>query len=74
MAKKINDEENFSMAEEQVKAYEGKEEIEVNLNTFIHLKSLPSWAKTRLEHYLALNPKAKTENTVEQWEKILAKL
>lgn len=51
-----------------------QEEIEVNLNTFIHLKNLPSWAKTRLEYYLTVNPKEKTENTVEQWEKILTKL
>lgn len=64
---------------EQVESFEAteeikQEEIEVNLNTFIHLKNLPGWAKTRLEHFLTINPKAKTENTVEQWEKILAKL
>jgi len=70
MAKKINDEESFGTVEEQPK----EEAIEINLNTFIHQKNLPSWAKTRLEHYLTLNPGVKTENTVEQWEKILAKL
>jgi len=70
MAKKINDEETVSIAEGQSK----EEVVEININTFIHLKKLPSWAKTRLEHYLILNPKVKTENTVEQWEKILQKL
>jgi len=71
MAKKINDEENFNTVETAKPKQEG---VEVNLNTFIHLKSLPGWAKTRLEYFMATNPKAKTENTVEQWEKILAKL
>ena len=57
MAKKENEKiETFETIEE-VK----QEAIEVNLNTFIHLKNLPSWAKTRLEHFLTINPKAKTE-------------
>jgi len=70
MAKRTYEEENFNPVEEKPK----QKGVEVNLNTFIHLKSLPGWAKTRLEYYLATNPKAKTENTVEQWEKILEKL
>lgn len=69
MAKKLNEEEIINTNEEPK-----QEEVEVNLNTFIHLKNLPGWAKTRLEHYLTTNPKSKTENTVLQWEKILAKL